>query len=285
MMRSGIKVLGLALIALLSSVAHASLSQDRTVRELMCVRPKFYYPTKGKLKFDLNRNIAVALKAEGVGSLAALAEKARLKPLRYSTRTIMDDAIYIAAITENRSAFIDLASYEENLCRSKTKGACDEKLVGVLNDKDSFQKTVRDQYEYFQLEREYKGAPLNTLTPEQIESIPMSLMDSGATKAPATAAKGTLDPKALKDLGEMIALPTPKNINMADPNCVEKVAGALRSTYMNTSATNIIDRRGIADPTISSEQQQAEANREARNASESEKNWKRAPNFRSGGAR
>lgn len=214
---------------------------DFTIRKSMCFSPKLFFGNKAELKKNLSDSVTTALRLEGVGSLSELALKARTQKIRYASRTVLGGAIYLAAITENRSAFVDLVQFETNLCKAQKESGqngCD-RFIKALANQDAFQKTALDQYEFIQQEKNQFSqgeVPMAAKKETKSPSEMLALMKWG-DEGPAPQGQKSSSPKdldsSLKELslGFQEAIRPGKNDRL--DNCERKVAGALKDRFQN----------------------------------------------------
>lgn len=223
-----------------NDAAHVKDEADYTIRKTMCFSPKLFFGNKAELKKNLTESVTAALRLEGVGSLSELALKARTQKIRYSTRTVLGGAIFLAAITENRSAFVDLVQFETNLCKAqKENGSGCSRFMKSLSNQDAFQKTTLDQYEFIQEEKNQfsKGeVPMATKKDSKSSGEMLALMKWG-DELPAPQAQKDSQPRdldsSLKELsmGFQEAIRPGKNDRL--DSCERKVAGALKDRFEN----------------------------------------------------
>lgn len=183
-------------------IPFASSAQDDSellIGQMMCTRPQTYFWDKVRIKKEFNGIVKASLNHEGVGSLAELAKKASKTGLQYYTRSMLNDAIFFAALTENRSALADLTLVETHLCRkpmdgfagwlgkrqSKGDAGC-ERLLSALNNPDSFIKNAKKQYSYIQDEKNRHQNIKGSVKPKSLEEIKENIQGMDFLPGPRT---------------------------------------------------------------------------------------------------
>lgn len=225
---------------------------ETVVRQMMCATPKHYYGTKANLKRELNTILQDALRFEGLKSISELADRAGNKSgLRYATRSILAEAVFLAAITENRSALVDLTRMENNLCKRQsnvelsklwgkkesaapTSKGC-ERLTSALSNPETFMKNVKDQYDFIQDERfrtpKVKAEPktIEKPTASELLSAAQIASEMESYKKSNRYVMNTGSFPEIPDIGKL----TEKIDNAPDHGrmCAEKIPGALKASF------------------------------------------------------
>lgn len=240
---------------------------ETVVRQMMCATPKHYYSTKSGIKKELNGVLQDALRFEGVKSISELADRAGNRSgLRYATRSILSEAVFLAAITENRAALVDLTRLEMNLCKSKPKDGgmfsakgC-ERLTKALRDPETFIKNAKDQYAFIQDERFRTPKVKGESKPVEKNSA-SDLLSASQTGAMMETYKKSnryvMDSGAFPEIDSFGQLPE-KIDNAPNPGqrCAEKSVGALKTTFENyTPGGNVVvlkdSEKGSRENTLS----------------------------------